>query len=124
VTGRAGPWARLRSWFRSSAELEAAELRDRSRALDAVPCAEAEPGGVVTVAGTLRTVTLRPRTGVPALEAELYDGSGVVLLVWLGRRGVRGVTPGRSVVARGRITTSADRRTMYNPTYELLPAGS
>ena len=26
--------------------------------------------------GSLRTVTLRPRGGVPALEAELYDGSG------------------------------------------------
>ena len=27
------------------------------------------------VHGVLRTVTLRPRGGVPALEAELFDGS-------------------------------------------------
>ena len=35
---------------------------------------------MVNVCGTLRTVTLRPRAGVPALEAELYDGSGSVSL--------------------------------------------
>lgn len=115
---------RLRDWLRSPEELEAVELRDRRHGLDAVPCAEAEQRTPVTVAGTLRTVTLRPQTGVPALEAELYDGSGVVVLVWLGRRVIRGITPGRTVVATGRVTRSGGRRTMYNPSYELLPLGS
>lgn len=115
---------KFRDWLRSPAELEAVELRDRLEDLDAVPCAEAVRSSPVTVAGTLRTVTLRPRTGVPALEAELYDGSGVVVLVWLGRRVIRGITPGRTVVATGRVTRSAGRRTMYNPSYELLPLGS
>jgi len=115
---------RLRKWLRSPSELEADELRDRIRALDAVPCADAERGALVTVAGTLRTVTLRPRSGVPALEAELYDGSGVVVLVWLGRRVIRGITPGRTVVARGRVTETPGRRCMYNPSYELVALGS
>ena len=38
----------------------------------------------VKLRGSLRTVTLRPRAGVPALEAELNDGSGVITVVWLG----------------------------------------
>ena len=38
--------------------------------------AEAPDRERVRLRGTLRTVTLRPRGGVPALEAELFDGSG------------------------------------------------
>ena len=33
----------------------------------------------VRLRGTLKTVTLRPRGGVPALEAELFDGSGSLI---------------------------------------------
>ena len=55
----------------------------------------------VTVRGVLRTVTLRPRGGVPALEAELYDGSDVLTLIFLGRRRITGVAPG-PVAARVR----------------------
>ncbi len=36
--------------------------------------------------GTLRTVTVRPRGNSPTLQAELWDGSGSLTLVWLGRR--------------------------------------
>lgn len=114
---------RRHRWFQSDAELEAEELRDFTRGLGAVACADAERGARVTVVGTLRTVTLRPQTGVPALEAELYDGSGVVVLTWLGRRVIRGITPGRTLVARGRITETNDRMTMYNPEYELVAGG-
>jgi hypothetical protein len=75
----------------------------------------------VRVAGTLRTVTLRPRGGVPALEAELYDGSGIVELVWLGRRRIAGVEPGVQLIARGRLTMFDGKQTIFNPLYDLLP---
>ena len=58
----------------------------------------------MVVNGVLRTVTLRPRGGVPALEAELDDGSGVITVVWLGRRRITGVDPGRSVSVAGTST--------------------
>lgn len=67
---------------------------------------------------------LRPLAGVPTLEVELYDGSGTVTLVFLGRRRIRGIEPGRSLVARGRLTTRAGRPTLYNPAYELRPVGA
>lgn len=75
----------------------------------------------VRLRGTLRTVTLRPRGGVPALEAELYDGTGAVVLVWLGRRRIAGIDPGRPIQVEGRIGRHEDRQLMYNPRYELLP---
>ena len=73
----------------------------------------------VVVAGTLRQVVLRPLAGVPTLEAELYDGTGTVTLVWLGRRRIRGLDPGRSLVASGRLTQRDGKPTVFNPSYEL-----
>jgi len=72
-----------------------------------------------TLKGTLRHVTLRPHGGVVALEAELYDGSGSVTLVWLGRRQIAGITAGRTLTVHGRLGCSDGRRTLFNPHYEL-----
>ena len=69
--------------------------------------------------GSLRTVTLRPRGGVPALEAELYDGSALITLVWLGRRRIAGIEPGRQIKVIGRIGVQDKVRVMFNPRYEL-----
>jgi hypothetical protein len=64
-------------------------------------------------------VTLRPRGGAPALEAELYDGSDVIDLVWLGRRRIAGIEPGRLVRAEGLVSVQDGRKVMFNPRYEL-----
>ena len=71
--------------------------------------------------GTLRTVTLRPRGGVPALEAELDDGSGVLTVVWLGRRRIAGIAPGARSRSRAGSGQPTGGRIMYNPRYELIP---
>lgn len=73
----------------------------------------------IRLAGSLQTVTLRPRGGVPALEADMYDGTGVITLVWLGRRRIAGIEPGRSLIVEGRIGLQERTRVMYNPKYEL-----
>ena len=69
--------------------------------------------------GRLRTVAYTPRTNLPTLEADLYDGSDVVTLVFLGRRSIVGIEPGRQLTARGRIAIRDDRKVIYNPYYEL-----
>ena len=105
-------------------ELEAAELQQDCRDAGATLIAECGDRERVSVSGTLRAVSLRPLAGVPALEAELWDGSGRLSLVWLGRRRIAGVEPGRGVVAYGRITMADGQRTIFNPRYELRPLGS
>jgi hypothetical protein len=55
------------------------------------------------------------------MEADLWDGSGSLTLVWLGRRDILGVRPGRRIIVRGRIARINDERTMYNPSYQLRP---
>jgi hypothetical protein len=103
----------------STDELEAEELRGDAKAHACQPIAEQTDRAFVTVHGTLRTVTLRPRGGVAALEAELYDGSGTVTLVWLGRRRIAGIDPGRHMTVHGRLSSVDDVRVLYNPRYEL-----
>ena len=80
----------------SAKEHEAQELKKDCVDMGAVLVNELPDRELVRVAGTLRTVTLRPRAGVPALVAELYDGSGSISLVWLGRRQIPGIEPGRA----------------------------
>ncbi|MFT4289444.1 MAG: OB-fold nucleic acid binding domain-containing protein [Nocardioides sp.] len=96
-------------------------MRTAYEAKDVHCIAEAPDRQPVRLRGVLRTVTLRPRGGVPALEAELFDGTGTLMVVWLGRRRIAGVTPGRSVQVAGRIGVHDGVRTLYNPRYELMP---
>jgi hypothetical protein len=103
-------------------ELVSRELREEVEQAGATVVSACNRGEPVCVAGTLRAVTLRPRAGVPTLEAELYDGTGSVTLIWLGRRRIGGIEPGRSVVARGRLTEHDGRPTIYNAAYELRPS--
>ena len=97
------------------------DLRLTYTTQDAVSIADAPERQQVVVSGVFRTVTLRPRGGVPALEAELDDGSGTITVVWLGRRRIAGVDPGRSVTVSGCIGRQAGVPIMFNPRYELRP---
>jgi hypothetical protein len=105
-------------------ELHGRELQTEAVSAGATHVAQCSVGAPVCVAGQLRAVVLRPRAGAPTLEAELYDGTGTVTLIWLGRRRIRGIDPGRSLVARGRLTKQDGRPTIYNPSYELRAAGA
>lgn len=109
----------LHRFTASDAELQAEELRRDSAECGSTPCSAAKRGELVSVTGRLRTVVYTPRTNLPTLEAELYDGSDLVTLVWLGRRHIAGIEPGRTITARGRIAIREDRKVIYNPYYEL-----
>lgn len=105
----------------SQEDLESEELREDTETAGCTRIGDCRDRQVVTVTGTLRTVTLRPRAGVPALEAELFDGSGTLTLIWLGRRRIAGISPGRSLQVQGRIGRTDGQRIMFNPRYELIP---
>jgi len=103
----------------SEAELDAEELQRDAAKCGAMPAGECRRGQVVSVSGRLKTVAYTPRTNLPTLEADLYDGSDVVTLIFLGRRSIAGIEPGRQLTARGRIAIRDDRKVIYNPFYEL-----
>lgn len=109
---------RITDWA-SSSDQHARDLRRTHVAAGQVSIADAPDRERVLLSGTVRSVTLRPRGGVPALEAELDDGSGVITLLWLGRRRIVGIEAGRALAVAGRIGYQDGQRVMYNPRYEL-----
>ena len=108
------------SRWANPAEAEARDLRRTYASSAEVTIADAPDRTPVQLRGTLRSDTLRPRGGVPALEAELYDGTGTLTIIWLGRRRIAGIGPGRAIEVSGRIGEHDGERVLYNPRYELL----
>lgn len=108
----------LRGIASSREEREAAELR-ASLSDGTLPICDCAPGTLVDVAGTVRTLTQRPASARPALEIELFDGSGSVRVIWLGRHRIGGIEPGRRMRVHGRITRADGTLTIFNPRYEL-----
>ena len=110
----------LRGLTATRAEFEASQERRRVERAGCCPVAQVADRSRVTVGGVLRSVTLRSRETVPALEAELYDGTGTLRLVWLGRREIAGVHPGRRMRVTGLVCEESRTPTVYNPRYELV----
>ncbi len=116
-----------RGWFARTLQrltaddqaIDAEELRADAVSAGCEPLSGCRKGAVVTVTGRLKSVVYTPRETVPTLEAELFDGSGSVTLIWLGRRRIPGIEPGRTLTARGRFAAFDGRRAIYNPWYEL-----
>jgi hypothetical protein len=105
-----------------SREAELASLeQEQALALGGTPIGQLEAHQAAQVCGTVRAVTMRPRSGVPALEAEIFDGTGSIVLFWLGRRRVLGVNPGRRIRAQGMVAVLDGQLAIYNPNYELIP---
>ncbi|WP_100446844.1 OB-fold nucleic acid binding domain-containing protein [Glycomyces xiaoerkulensis] len=114
---------RLRRLAAPSQELFAEDVR-REAEVDYTPVEELRARQRATVAGRLRTVVLRTEGRSPSVEAELFDGTGQVGLVWMGRRRIVGLEAGTRLVAEGRVARGDDGRlVIYNPTYELRPSG-
>jgi hypothetical protein len=123
MTGQHLGGGRLRRAFRrfseSPAELEADDLQAERVVQKCQAIGGVRDRELVTLYGELKNVSLAPRAGTPTLEASLYDGSGVVTLVWLGRRKIVGIKPGAGLVVRGRVSCQDGERIIYNPRYEL-----
>jgi RecG-like helicase len=100
---------------------EAVGLADQVSDAGAEPIGNCRRGEQVRVRGTIRSIAVRPECSSPTLEAELYDGSGHLTLVWMGRRVIPGIEVGRSLIAEGRLTCPDGQVRLYNPVYRLLP---
>lgn len=106
---------------RSRAQQEAHELQRENVDRACLSICDCSPGSTVTIAGTVRAMSIRPRSQVPSLEIDLYDGTGSVRVVWLGRRRILGISPGRRLIVSGRLNQVAGEPIVYNPRYELKP---
>jgi hypothetical protein len=102
-------------------ELDRRDLEAYCTRLDATPIDQVQFRHPVRVAGEVRSLRIVPRAGADALEATVHDGRASVTAVFLGRRKILGLSPGRKIVLEGVVTGEGRRHIIYNPVYTLLP---
>src|SRR5262249_38897823 len=103
-------------------DLDADELSRDAEASGAHRACDCRHGDEVTVVGRLRSVEICPKDSAACLEAELFDGTEGVTLIWVGRRRIPGIEVGRRIKVRGRMALRNGRKVLYNPYYELRQA--
>ncbi|GGK40926.1 hypothetical protein GCM10011591_10710 [Nocardia camponoti] len=69
--------------------------------------------------GRLRSVEACPKSVGATVQAEFFDGTDAITLVWIGRRRIPGIEPGRRILVRGRVGDRGGRKVIFNPYYEL-----
>ena len=79
-----------------------------------------EPRRRATIAGKIRAVRSYERP-FPRTDAEVDDGTGVVLLRFVGRSHVPGIEQGRRILADGTPGTEGNVLVMLNPLYSFEP---
>ncbi|MBJ8345073.1 OB-fold nucleic acid binding domain-containing protein [Antrihabitans sp. YC2-6] len=100
-------------------QLDAEEMAETADASGACRASECSRGDEVTMLGRLRSVEACPKAAGASMEAEFFDGTDAVTLVWIGRRRIPGIEPGKTVKIRGRVGDRGGEKVIYNPYYEL-----
>ena len=105
---------------RTDEELLAEEVRTWASAiLGTVRISEAKPRSRVRIAGIVRRITVRPVEGFESLEAVLWDGTGEVSAIWMGRRHITGLSLGSRLVLEGIVGKERGVTKIVNPTFEF-----
>ena len=73
----------------------------------------------VKIAGVIRRMTVLPMEGKEALQALVSDGTGEVTIVFMGRRGIGGLTLGKRVVVEGVLGEQRGDVRIVNPRLEF-----
>jgi RecG-like helicase len=101
-------------------ELDRQALERYCDELGATPMSQITPRAPFRAAGEVRAVRIVPRAGAPALEVTVSDGRGAIVAVFLGRRKIAGMSPGRRLLLSGVAARDGNRILVYNPEYTLL----
>ena len=72
------------------------------------------------VKGRIRSVRVQPLAGIPTLECTVYDDTGGLAVVFLGRREIPGIGPCTTLTAEGMVSDHQGRLAILNPDYQLL----
>lgn len=100
-------------------KIDAAAMAESAQAHGATHASQCCRGDEVTIIGRLRSVDACAKDGNPLLEAEIFDGTDAVKLVWIGRRRIPGIEPGRTLMVHGRVGERGSSKIIFNPRYEL-----
>jgi len=102
-------------------ELDKMRLQDRYCGLGFCSVSDAPLREPCRIVGEVQGLRVVPRAGSPSLEVTVSDGTGRAVAVFLGRKRLAGVDPGRGVVLEGVARKEGNRTVLLNPAYTLLP---
>lgn len=100
-------------------QLDAEEMVETAQASGATRACDCTRGEEVTMLGRLRSVEACPKSANASVRAEFFDGTDPVTLVWIGRRRIPGIEPGKTLLVRGRVGDRDGQKVIFNPYYEL-----
>lgn len=81
---------------------------------------ELQPRQRARVAGRVRSMVIKPWGTAPTLECSLTDGTGRLIVAFLGRREIAGLETGTRMVVEGTVALRRGELVMINPSYDLL----
>ncbi len=82
-------------------------------------CADTAPRHRAVLNGTVQSIEVhRALDGTPSFDAVLADGTGSVVVRWLGRRAVAGVEPGSRLTVEGTVLAHRGRLMILNPLFQ------
>jgi hypothetical protein len=106
----------------TTADLDRARLQDRYKGVDFTHIDECPRRVPVRIGGEVQGIKVVPRAGSSTLEVTVADGTGKAIAVFLGRKQLPGVSPGRTVMFEGVGRVEAGRTILLNPAYTILPS--
>jgi len=98
-------------------ELHRERLDSRYQGLDLVRIGEAPMRVPVRIGGEVESLHVVPRADSSTLEVTVADGTGKAVAVFLGRRRIASLSPGRHLVLEGVLHKDEHRIVMINPAY-------
>jgi hypothetical protein len=105
---------------RTAPQVRAARRNTAGADVDVTPIGEVRWRERVTIEGRVQTVRVQPVAGTYAFECVIADHTGVMSIIFPGRKQVAGIEVGTRLRAEGLAGEHSGRLTIYNPVYTLL----
>ena len=68
----------------------------------------------------VKRMRIKPRSGIPAVEIVINDGTGEATVIFSGRRNIPGIEHGKCLMVDGVPHRDGNRTVILNPAYSLL----
>ena len=101
-------------------EIDSERLCERFKEYDFVNIADSQVCTRTKLAGEIKRMRIKPRSGVPAVELVINDGTGEATVIFSGRRNIPGVDHGKCIMVDGVPHRDGARTVILNPAYTLL----
>lgn len=109
---------------RPAQDIRAEHLREWASSVPgAIPISDVQSRRRCKIAGVIQNVRIDPREGSGSIEATIDDGSGRLVVKWLGRQKLSGIGLGNGLILEGTVGEGRGKQLqILNPEYQLIPA--